>query len=146
VERTRILLVDDYPDTLEIWGLYLRSFDYSVLTATDGLTAVELAHAEHPDLIVLDLELPGISGSEAAVRLRTDPSTAHIPLIAATGYSHRAQLDHARRSGFDSIMIKPCEPSALDREIQRLLQADSRAAATVEVGQLVPVKRVNQNR
>ena len=119
---TRILLVDDYPDALEIWGLYLRSLGYEVDTADDGLKAVEQAHRAIPDIIVLDLELPGITGFEAAMRLRQSPDTAAIPLIAATGYSHVKQLEQARDCGFDSIVVKPCEPAALVAEIERLLE------------------------
>jgi CheY-like chemotaxis protein len=122
VPQKRILLVDDYPDALEIWGLYLRSLGYHVLTAEDGLSAVEQAHKHLPDIIVLDLELPGITGFEAAVRLREAADTTAIPLIAATGYSHVKQLNQARQSGFDSIVVKPCEPAALVGEIERLLQ------------------------
>jgi two-component system CheB/CheR fusion protein len=121
VPKTRILLVDDYPDALEIWGLYLRAQGYEVETAEDGLEAVAKAQALLPDVVVLDLELPGITGFEAAVRLRRAHSTAAIPLIAATGYSHVKQLNQAKASGFDSIMIKPCEPAALVAEIERLL-------------------------
>jgi CheY-like chemotaxis protein len=139
-----ILLVDDYPDTLEVWGLYLRSVGYKVITATDGLEALRQAHLYHPDLVVLDLELPGISGFEAASRLKRSPETARIPLIAATGYSHAQQLDHARESGFDSIAIKPCDPTALGAEIERLLsEADTMAS---HVGAEVPVERLSQNR
>ena len=71
VANTRILLVDDYPDALEIWGLYLRSLGYDVVTAEDGLEAVEEAHRMLPDIIILDLDLPGITGFEAASRLRS---------------------------------------------------------------------------
>ena len=136
---TRILLVDDYPDALEIWGLYLRAMGYDVVEADDGLKAVAQAHLHIPDVIVLDLELPGITGFEAAVRLRNSPETRHIPLIAATGYSHAAQLDQARASGFDAIVIKPCEPALLVAEIERLLQKS-------RVAQYAPVKRLSQNR
>ena len=122
VPPQRILLVDDYPDALEIWGQYLRSLGYDVETAEDGLRAVAQAHSYSPDLIVLDLELPGITGFEAAARLRRAPETRHIPLIAATGYSHVKQLDQARDVGFDSIVVKPCEPAALVAEIERLLR------------------------
>jgi len=120
----RILVVDDYPDALEIWGLYLRAQGYEVETAEDGVTAVEQALRSIPDLIVLDLELPGITGFEAARRLRHCEQTRRIPLIAATGYSHVKQLDQARQSGFDSIVVKPCEPSVLVAEIERLLAAE----------------------
>jgi CheY-like chemotaxis protein len=116
-----ILLVDDYPDALDVWGLYLRAEGFSVLTAADGPTALAVATQEHPDLIVLDLELPGKSGIEVAATLRAQPSTRDIPLIAATGYSHSKQLDLARETGFNAIVIKPCDPDALVMEIRRLL-------------------------
>src|SRR3954447_26027937 len=115
-----ILLVDDYPDALDVWGLYLRAAGFSVLTAADGPAALGLATEKHPDLIVLDLELPGKSGIEVATALRAQPSTRDIPLIAATGYSHLKQLDLARESGFDAVVIKPCDPDALLKEIRRL--------------------------
>jgi CheY-like chemotaxis protein len=119
-----ILIVDDYPDALDIWELYLRSLGYRVSTAADGVDA--LAKAQHllPDLIVLDLELPQLSGVDVAKQLRANPQTHHIPLIAATGYSHASQLDRAREAGFDHIVIKPCDPDALVREIEHLLESD----------------------
>ncbi|MFN2445758.1 MAG: response regulator [Vicinamibacterales bacterium] len=113
------MLVDDYPDALEMWGLYLRSMGYDVTTAADGLTALDMALAIVPDVIVMDLELPGITGFEAARRLRHHTRTARVPLIAATGYSHSKQLEQARSAGFDSIIIKPCDPGALVAEIER---------------------------
>jgi CheY-like chemotaxis protein len=139
----RILLVDDYPDALEIWGLYLRALGYDVTTAEDGLQAVADAHAQLPDIIVLDLELPGITGYEAAKRLRRTADTRHIPLIAATGYSHVKQLDQAREVGFDSIVVKPCEPAALVAEIERLLQTGSSRRGHP---QTTCVERVNKKR
>jgi CheY-like chemotaxis protein len=118
-----ILIVDDYPDALDIWALYLRSMGYRVSTANDGATAIEQAERLLPDLIVLDLELPRISGFEVAQHLRANPNTRAIPLIAATGYSHIRQLDRAREAGFDQIVVKPCDPDLLIEEIERLLQA-----------------------
>lgn len=115
-----ILIVDDYVDALDIWAIYLTAAGYRVSTAIDGASAIAKAHQLLPDLIVLDLELPGISGFEAARALRGDPETADIPLIAATGYSHMRQLDLARQVGFDSIVVKPCDPDTLLEEIERL--------------------------
>jgi two-component system cell cycle response regulator DivK len=135
----RILLVDDYPDALEIWGLYLRSMGYDVIEADDGLKAVAEAHQQKPDVIILDLELPGITGFEAAVRLRSSADTKEIPLIAATGYSHLKQLNQARASGFDSIIVKPCEPATLVSEIERLLCTREPIASAAG-------KRVSHNR
>lgn len=117
----RILLVDDYPDALETWGLYLRTRGFEVITATNGKEAIDAAVSERPDLIVMDLELPGISGFEAARRLRAMAATSTIPLIAATGYSHLNQLTEAQQAGFDVILVKPCDPGELVAEIQRRL-------------------------
>ena len=118
-----ILVVDDYPDTLDVWTLSLRAAGFDVVTAVDGLEALATAQALAPDLelVVLDLGLPGRSGYEVAAQLRRLPATRHIPLIAATGFSHEAQLARARRSGFDVIVIKPCDPIDLIAHIERLL-------------------------
>lgn len=127
------MVVDDYVDALDIWAIYLRSIGYGVSTAIDGPSAVAKAEELLPDLIVLDLELPGLTGFEVATRLRANPATAAIPLIAATGYSHARQLDLARASGFDAVVVKPCDPDVLVQEIERLLAVaaeDAQAALT----------------
>ncbi|HVT46196.1 MAG TPA: response regulator [Vicinamibacterales bacterium] len=120
-DKQRILLVDDYPDALEMWSLYLQLAGYDVATAENGREAVRLALANPPDLVVMDLELPGLTGIEAARLLRQSPATARVPLIAATGYSHSGQLEAAERAGFNVVLVKPCDPAALVREIGRLL-------------------------
>ena len=119
-----ILIVDDYPDALDIWALFLRSAGYQVSTASDGAAALAQAQQLLPDLIVLDLELPRISGYDVAKQLRANPLTQSIPLIAATGYSHLRQLDHAREAGFDRIVVKPCDPDLLVEAIEALLRPD----------------------
>jgi len=116
-----VLIVDDYPDALDVWGLYLRAAGFRVVTASDGREALERATQDLPDAIVMDLELPGKSGYEVARDLRARTDTQAIPLIAATGYSHAKQLDLARACGFDLIIVKPCDPEALVTAIRRLL-------------------------
>ena len=120
-----ILIVDDYVDALDIWSFYLQGMGYRVSTAIDGTSAIVKAKSLRPDLVVLDLELPGISGFEVARTLRSHPDTTHIPLIAATGYSHLRQLSLAREVGFDAIIVKPCDPDMLLLEIERLLGEES---------------------
>jgi CheY-like chemotaxis protein len=119
----RVLIVDDYPDAIEVWELYLSSEGFEVLTAANGNVALDTALAEKPDLVVMDLELPGLSGYEVARRLRAAGRTRDIPLIAATGCSHDAQLAEARAVGFDAILVKPCDPGELVDEIRRLIAA-----------------------
>ena len=116
-----VLIVDDYPDALEVWEFYLRSEGFAVLTAADGHVALDQVTTGRPDLVVMDLGLPGLSGHDVARRLRADEGTRDIPLIAATGCSHDAQLAEARAIGFDAILIKPCDPAELVQEIRRLI-------------------------
>ena len=120
---TRILLVDDYPDALETWGLFFELKGYQVLTAGDGQSAVDLAIAQRPDVIVMDLDLPILTGYDAARIIRGHAETSRVPLIAATGHSHGHHLDEARRAGFDAVLVKPCDPDVLIAEIDRLLSA-----------------------
>ena len=125
-----VLLVDDYPDTLEMWTLYLRAHGYSVSTADNGIDALAMAREQHPNLVILDLDLPGISGYEVARRLRGGQDTASIPLIAATGYSATQQLDEAKGAGFDKILVKPCDPESLIKAIENVLNSPSDSAKT----------------
>jgi two-component system alkaline phosphatase synthesis response regulator PhoP len=116
-----VLIVDDYRDALDLWEWYLRSRGFRVLTATNGADAVQLAKTVHPDVVVMDLQLPRLNGCDAARLLRATPETKHIPLIAATGFSHDRQLDEARAAGFDRIVVKPCDPARLVDEIQETI-------------------------
>jgi len=122
-QHARILLVDDYPDALEMWGLYLRLQGYDVITATNGPDALTLARTAAPDLIVIDLELPGLSGIDVARALHASPDTAGLKLIAATGCADPSQLEEAGGAGFEAILIKPCEPDVLIRAIELALGA-----------------------
>jgi two-component system alkaline phosphatase synthesis response regulator PhoP len=124
--ETLVLLVDDYPDALEIWEWYLRERGYDVVSSGSGAEAVRLAKSAHPDVIVMDLDLPGLSGCEAARQIRAFPGTSNIPLIAATGFSHERQMAEARDAGFDRIVIKPCDPPTLVEEIEGVLATKAR--------------------
>lgn len=114
-----VLIVDDYVDALDVWDIFLTAAGYQVITAADGHEGLEKARAALPDIAVLDLQMPGLSGREMATALRADPRTAHIPLIAATGHS-RTLPDEARAAGFDALIVKPCDPDVLVSEIRRL--------------------------
>ena len=117
-----ILLVDDYPDAVDVLALYLKGQGFDVLTANDGEHALSEALRARPHLIVMDLEMPVLSGYEVAVRLRQHQETREIPLIAATGHSHARQLEDAVRAGFDAVVVKPCDPDELVAQIRRLLE------------------------
>ena len=119
----RILVVDDHQDTLDMWAFFLRARGYEVLTAADGLAAVATAERERPDLAILDLTLPGLSGVEAGRRIRQQAGDGTPRLIALTGHSAGGAVDEARVAGFDSVLVKPCEGAALVAEIERVLAA-----------------------
>lgn len=101
----RVLLVDDYEDALESWRLYLSLSGYDVITATNGGDALRLAAEFRPAVVVLDLDLPDMTGSQAARQLRAAPETSTMPLIAATGFATGPQMDDARTAGFDAVMV-----------------------------------------
>lgn len=121
-----ILIADDYADALPAWEMFLKIENFEVITAATGPEALSIATESSPALIVLDLVLPGLSGCEVARRLRHQEATAHIPLIAATGFSDPARLAEARQAGFDAILVKPCDPAVLVVKIRELLVAPAR--------------------
>ncbi len=123
MQPARILLVDSYRDALFMWAFYLRTRGFEVLTANQGREAVHLTQDQDPDLVIMDLVLPDISGFEAARQLRLDARTAAIPMIATTGDTHPSHLDEARTIGFVRIMIKPLDPPRLVHEINSALAA-----------------------
>lgn len=123
----RVLLVDDYPDALETWRIYLELSGCEVVTATDGQMAVDVATATKPDIIVMDLELPVLSGFEATRTLRANAATSAIPVIAATGFSNFNGLDRRRLGLFDQVVVKPCDPAQLLMQIRRVLDRDGAA-------------------
>ena len=118
-----ILIVDDYIDALEAWRLFLRSAGFEVQTAADGVSALAAAIEHLPDLIVMDLELPKMSGLDVARALKKREDTRDIPLIVATGYSHAQALAQAEDVNVEAVIVKPCDPDRLVAEIKRLLDS-----------------------
>jgi len=88
----------------------------------DGAAAIEIARREHPDVIVMDLALPGMDGWEASRRLKADPGTADIPIIALTAFAMRGDEERAREAGCDAYLSKPCRPQAIRDAVQRFLE------------------------
>jgi two-component system, cell cycle response regulator DivK len=116
-----ILIVDDTADTRELYGLYFRSRGYVVRTAHDGMSGIEAAMRLRPDVIVMDLSMPGLDGIAATRRLKIDPRTRRIPLVILTGYPMRAIQDGALEAGADGFLTKPCLPEDLEQHVRRLL-------------------------
>lgn len=116
-----ILVVDDYQDAREMYAEYLQFSGFRVAEARNGNEAVQQAFALKPDLILMDLSLPGMDGWEATRRLKADDSTRHIPIVALTGHALAGASDGAKKAGCDSFVTKPCLPDDLVVEVRRML-------------------------
>jgi two-component system cell cycle response regulator DivK len=122
-QQPLILVVDDYQDAREMYAEYLQFSGFRVAEARNGNEAVEQAFALKPDLILMDLSLPGMDGWEATRRLKADDRTRHIPIVALTGHALAGASEGAKKAGCDSFVTKPCLPDDLVVEVRRMLGA-----------------------
>ena len=118
-----ILVVDDYQDAREMYAEYLQFSGFRVAEARNGNEAVAQARSLKPDLILMDLSLPGMDGWEATRVLKADDATKHIPIVALTGHALAGASEGARKAGCDSFVTKPCLPDDLVVEVKRMLNA-----------------------
>ena len=116
-----ILVVDDYQDAREMYAEYLQYSGFRVAEAKNGNEAVAQARSLKPDLILMDLSLPGMDGWEATRVLKADEETRHIPIVALTGHALAGASEGARKAGCDSFVTKPCLPDDLVVEVRRML-------------------------
>jgi two-component system cell cycle response regulator DivK len=112
----KILVVEDDTDNRRIVAKVLSVEGYEVVEATDGVQALSRARGERPDLILMDLALPNMDGWEATRRLKADPETRTIPVVALTAFAMRGDEEQARAAGCDDYIPKPARPVAI-REI-----------------------------
>jgi CheY-like chemotaxis protein len=125
VFKKRILIVEDNPDSRELLVLWLRRSGYEIAEAATGLDAIDQAHATRPDLIIMDLGLPEITGDEATARLKADPSTRDIPVIVNTAFPKGAPpVERALAVGAAEILYKPTDLKALLEVVHRYLSSD----------------------
>jgi two-component system cell cycle response regulator DivK len=114
----RILIVEDDVDNRRIVAKTLSVEGYEIIEAVDGIEALAHAQTDHPDLILMDLALPNMDGWEATRRLKSDPRTRAIPVVALTAVAMRGDEEQARAAGCDDYISKPARPVAI-REIVR---------------------------
>ena len=119
--RKCILIVEDNPLNMKLFSAMIAAQGYDVLQAGDGLRGVDLARQEHPDLIIMDVDLPGISGLEATRLLKADAETRDIPIIITTAYTYD---DEIRASGCDGYMSKPISVADFVELIDSLMAQD----------------------
>jgi two-component system, cell cycle response regulator DivK len=117
--RLSVLVVDDVEDTRELYQRYFEFQGARVITAGDGVAALQAAVFDRPDVIVLDLAMPGMTGWEVIRSLKNSPMTKRIPIVVLSGQGAR---DTALQAGADSYREKPCLPDDLLAEVLRLLR------------------------
>ena len=117
----KILYVEDDDDNIYVVKNRLTRVGYTVLIATDGEQGVAMAAAERPDLILMDLRLPVLDGWEAARRIRAQPETRHIPIIALTAYAMSGDREKALAASCDDFDTKPVEMPRLLEKVRALL-------------------------
>jgi two-component system alkaline phosphatase synthesis response regulator PhoP len=129
MSRARILLVDDDPELLEAVRIRLRSRGYEITTASDGVQATRLARQVLPDLVVLDIGMPGGDGHTVAGRLRSDPLTMFLPIIFLTARTDLADYERAREHRVEKYLVKPFQVEELVLAVDELVERVSQAAA-----------------
>lgn len=118
----KILVVDDNEQNLELLQAYLEDIDCQISTAVDGVDALEKVRADQPDLILLDVMMPKMSGFEVCRRLKKDPKTAMIPIIMVTALSEIGDIERAIDSGTDDFISKPVNRLELTTRVKTMLK------------------------
>lgn len=117
----RILVVDDEADVVMIIRTALQTEGYEVATATNGPDGLEEAKKNPPDLVILDVTMPGMDGFEVLRELKVEESTAQVPVIMLTGVSERGKIKEALSSGVDYYVVKPFDFEDLIRKVEQAL-------------------------
>jgi CheY-like chemotaxis protein len=132
--KKKILIVEDNEDCRELLALLVKRLGYEVVEAATGLAAVDQACGALPDLILMDLGLPGISGDEATARLKANPSTRDIPVVINTAFQDGVLTDRALAVGAAEILHKPVDLPMLRDVLCRYAPTEGgRAGAVMEV-------------
>ena len=120
----RILVVEDNEKNMKLFRDVLQAKGYDPLEATSGEQAVELAAENTPDLILMDVQLPGIDGVEALARIRADERTAAIPVVALTAQAMTGDRERFLESGFDGYISKPVDVLEFIQTVARYVEGD----------------------
>jgi len=116
--RRRVLIVDDNHDSADSLAAVLRALDHDVRTLYEGAAVIAVAEEFQPQIVLLDIGLPGMNGYEVARQLRKSAKLRSAILVALTGYGRDEDREQAREAGFDHHLMKPLEPEVLERIIE----------------------------
>ncbi len=121
MRKSKILVIDDEPIIHDIVSFMVRTRGYSIISASNGEEGLKLANSEHPDLILLDIMMPGIRGYDVCLRLKADRETKRIPIIMLTGEGDRDTVVRAREIGANDYIVKPFTLSTLTERVDKFL-------------------------
>jgi CheY-like chemotaxis protein len=121
----KILIVEDHPDVRRVLTLNLRHLGYEIVEANTGSSGIALTVSEIPDLVLLDLSLPDVSGLEIAQAIKRNPRTAEIPLVALSGHTERHIASKALEAGMAAYLMKPVHTEELVKVIENVTQQRS---------------------
>jgi len=122
-KKPSVLVVDDYVDGREMVAEYLAFRGFAVTEAKDGDEAIALARKLKPEIVLMDLRMPGMDGWEATRRLKKDPQTRHIPVVALTAHALTPEINAARQAGCDAVVAKPCDIGMLADSLIKMLKS-----------------------
>ncbi len=117
----RVLVVEDQEDNMRIMNDALSSAGYEVIEAVTGDEGVAMAESHKPDLILMDVQLPGLDGYEATCRIKDNAALRHIPVIAVTSYAMDGEESRAKEAGCDAYFSKPVSPRALLAKVREYI-------------------------
>ena len=117
----KALIVEDHPDLLEVLTLQLEKMGFAVVSANTGMEGVTKAVEEKPQLILMDIMMPGMDGREATHRIRSNQETKEIPILVITALTMESQLRECIKAGCNNYIVKPFTPEKLLKKIQTVL-------------------------
>ena len=117
----KILVIEDDPATSRLVDYSLRHEGYQVITSSNGLEGIRKAHSESPDLVILDVMLPGMDGFEICHRLRSEPATAGLPILMFSAKAQEIDKDTGIKVGADDYLTKPSAPAEIVSRVEKLL-------------------------
>lgn len=135
VRESTILLIEDNEDNAAIYTAFLEHFGHRVIRAADGAEGVRLARETDPNLILLDISLPLLSGWEVAEIVRREERTTRIPILVCTAHDTAEDRAQAMRLGCEAYLTKPCPPRMLLAEVERWLELSTVPASSPETAE-----------